>query len=50
VIFTRNAADFDPAVGGSLMPDGNWGNYHKIVGGVAVPARPSTLRFQDDAA
>lgn len=47
VIFTYNAADFDPVAGGSLLPDGNWGKYHKISGGVVVPARPTNLRYLD---
>lgn len=45
VIWTLNAADFDPTNGGSLQPDGRWGKPQKDSGGVAVSSRPTSLRF-----
>lgn len=42
-------ASFDPtaASGSAGMPDGTWGAYSKIVGGVAVPSRLETARYSE---
>lgn len=47
VIFTFDPTDFDPVAPGSLLPDGHWGRYSKIVAGDSVPSRPLDLRFLD---
>ena len=44
---------FDPAAfapdGSGAQPDGTWGTYYKIVGGVAVPSRYANARYWDGA-
>jgi len=48
VIFTDDATDFDPDdLGGTLHPDGTWGEWAKNVAGSYVDARPSQLRFME---
>jgi hypothetical protein len=46
-IFAFDASSFNPiaAAGSAGMPDGTWGNWSKVVGGVAVPARLATARY-----
>jgi hypothetical protein len=47
VIVAFDAASFDPSAppGSPLLPDGWWGPWHKVVGGVAVPSRLATARY-----
>lgn len=47
IIIAFDNASFAPSTSrdGSGLPDGHWGNYSKIVSGVAVPARLSTARY-----
>lgn len=47
IIIAFDSTSFTPTTvrDGTGLPDGNWGNYGKIVGGVQVPARLSTARY-----
>ena len=47
IVITDNPAHFDPSNPGSLMPDGWWGGYARMVSGVWTPARPNYLRYID---
>lgn len=49
LIWSYDPTLFDPtaALGDPSLPDGWWGNWHKIDSGVAVPSRPETCRFWD---
>jgi hypothetical protein len=44
IIVAFDSASFDPS---SPEPDGFWGKWHKVVAGVAVPARLATARYWD---
>lgn len=46
LIWSYDGTLFDPTTPASL-PDGTWGKAYKIVGGVAVPTRPTTCRFME---
>jgi hypothetical protein len=47
MIFAFDPTSFDPAAapGAAGMPDGTWGQWHKVVAGVAVAARLGTARY-----
>jgi hypothetical protein len=47
VIVAFDPSSFAPtaAPGAAGMPDGTWGKWHKLSGGVAVPARLTTARY-----
>jgi hypothetical protein len=45
VIVAFDAASFNPTGSGAGYPDGWWGKWHKVVGGVAVPSRLVTARY-----
>ena len=47
IIIAFDNTSFDPTVArdGAGLPDGTWGNWGKLVGGVWLPARLSTARF-----
>lgn len=49
VIWSYDDTAFDPtsAPGAAGMPDGYWGKYKKVVGGVAVPSRREDCRYMD---
>ncbi len=51
IIVAFDPASFDPseAVSAPGMPNGLWGGWSKIVGGVSVPARLATARYWDGA-
>ena len=47
VIYDLTGTNFNQtaAFGDSTLPDGQWGRWHKYVGGVAVPSRSLTCRY-----
>lgn len=48
IILAFDPTSFDPSSpAGPPMPDGQWGSWGKIVGGVRVPSRLSTARYCD---
>lgn len=48
IVWSYDSSLFDPMTPAS-MPDGTWGTWHRIVGGVSVPSgRPDTCRFWED--
>lgn len=42
IVFTTDNALFIPGALGSTFPNGRWGNWSRIVGGVEIPARATT--------